>query len=358
MINYCEEYWDDVSCVTKQIPNVDVLYGKTILITGGTGLIGSSVVDVLLFLNCQSKANINIILAGRSKKRMEERFCRFEEGKDYSFAYYDAEKEMELQIKADYIIHAASNAHPAAYVKEPVQTILANIVGLNNLLATGVKNRAKRLLYVSSSEVYGDIGQVRQFEENDCGYVDILNVRSCYPSAKRAAETLCVAYNGEYGMDTVIVRPGHIYGPAITSSDTRASAEFTRNAAKGENIIMKSAGSQLRSYCYCLDCASAILAVLINGQPANAYNISNRNAICTISDLAQALASCAGKKVEFCEATMQEKKGYNPMSNSSLNSEKIESLGWKALFDIACGAKKTYRYFALDSEADSSLSQR
>lgn len=119
--------------------------------------------------------------------------------------------------------------------------------------------------------------------------MDILNQRASYPSAKRASETLCIAYGIEYGVDTVIVRPGHIYGPSITESDSRASAQFTRNVVAGKDIVMKSAGTQVRSYCYTLDCASAVLTVLLNGQTGNAYNISNKNSICTISDIAQFL---------------------------------------------------------------------
>lgn len=121
-------------------------------------------------------------------------------------------------------------------------------------------SQKKRLLYVSSSEVYGNKTGNQPYKEKDYGYVDILNQRACYPSAKRAAETLCTAYGQEYGLDTVIVRPGHIYGPTITETDSRASAQFTQNAIEGEDIVMKSAGMQMRSYCYVLDCAYPILA--------------------------------------------------------------------------------------------------
>jgi nucleoside-diphosphate-sugar epimerase len=142
-------------------------------------------------------------------------------------------------------------------------------------------------------------------------------------------------------LDTVIARPGHIYGPTITTSDNRASAQFTRNAVAGEDIVLKSAGSQLRSYCYVLDCASAILTVLINGETGNAYNISNPNSIVTISDIAKALANAANKKVVYDEMSELEKKGANMMTNSSLNSKKLEALGWSAEFSLEEGTRKT-----------------
>ena len=341
MMKYTDQYWRDVEKVVGAIPGVRELYGKRMLITGGTGMICSAVAEILFFLNKKEKANIAIILAGRSRERTRARFSCFEEGKDYVFQDYDATRENRLDIEADYIIHGASNANPAVYTKQPVETMLANIIGLNDLLSMAVRHRSRRLLYVSSSEVYGNKPENRPYKEDDYGFVDILNPRASYPSAKRAAETLCIAYGEEFGLDTVIVRPGHIYGPTITDSDNRASAQFTRNAVNGEDIVMKSAGAQLRSYCYTLDCASAILAVLIGGQRGQAYNISNRDSVVTISGIAQALAQAAGKKVVYETASDEEKKGYNMMSNSSLDAAKLEALGWKARFDLREGTQRT-----------------
>ena len=345
MVNYCEEYWQDVQLVSKQIPNIENLYGSTILITGATGMICSAVAEVLFYLNKEKSANIQIVLAGRNKDRMKERFYCFEEGKDYIFIQYDATSDNPLNIKADYIIHGASNADPGKFAKEPVETMLANFIGLNTLLKSALDNKTKRLLYISSSEVYGRKEEKRPYKEDDYGFVDILNPRASYPSSKRAAETLCAAYSAEYGLDTVIVRPGHIYGPTITNSDSRASAQFTRKAKAGEDIIMKSAGSQLRSYCYTLDCASAILTVLIHGKKGEAYNISNPNSIVTIREMAEALAKAGNVSIVFENPSDIEKKSYNLMENSSLESSKLKKLGWHALYDIIDGANATCKYF-------------
>lgn len=340
-MNYTQEYWDDVKSILDNIPQLKNIYGKSVFITGGTGMICSSVIDLLLYLNKKSNAKIRVILGGRSIERTTKRFTGFAEGIDYKFVYYDATKEMDLGIKVDYIIHGASNANPTVYSKEPVETMLANLIGLNNLLEYAVKNEVNRLLYISSSEIYGKKEENTPYKEDDYGFVDILNLRACYPNAKRAAETLCISYSEEYRMDTVIVRPGHIYGPSITESDSRASAQFTRNAVNGENIVMKSSGIQLRSYCYTLDCASAILTVLLNGESQNAYNISSDSCIVSIRDMAEALANAANTKVIFENSSDIERKSYNLMTNSSLNGEKLQKLGWTAKFDIDQGTKKT-----------------
>ncbi len=341
MVNYSENYWQDVRLVSKQIPNIDRLYGKSILITGATGMICSAVAEVLLYLNKKENSKIHIIIAGRNKERLQKRFNCFEEGKDYSFFPYDATSSTPVSIKADYIIHGASNADPGKFAKEPVETMLANIVGLHTLLKSASENQTKRLLYISSSEVYGRKEDKRPYKEDNYGFVDILNPRASYPSSKRAAETLCCAYSAEYGLDVVIVRPGHIYGPTITDSDSRASAQFTRQAKAGKNIVMKSAGCQLRSYCYTMDCASAILTVLINGKCGEAYNISNPKSVVTIREMAEALAKAGKVKIVFDNPSDIEKKSYNLMANSSLESIKLESLGWKALFNMELGAVKT-----------------
>ena len=388
------EYIDDIKNVIKNIPDAEALKGCDILVTGATGLIGSAVADILLVLNKECGYGMKLYLAGRKIEGVAERFSDYEEGRDYFFVKYDATKQVTDLIAVDYIVHGASNADPAKISSEPVETMLANIMGLNGLLSAADKDKLKRVLYISSSEVYGvggisdkkegaetgtedgvskngvDAGKIdgasedgkdgasedgkdgasdkpeyysRLFKENDLGYVDILSPRSSYPSSKRAAETLCIAYAEEYKVDAVIVRPGHIYGPLIKLSDSRASALFSLKAAKGENIVMKSLGEQLRSYCHVLDCASAILAVLIKGENRNAYNISAKQAIVTIREMAEEFAAAGGVEIVFDVPTDAEKKSYNVMPCSALNAEKLEALGWKAAFDMKAGAEQTVR---------------
>ena len=299
---------------------------------------------LLFYLNNEYDYGMRIILAGRDERRMAKRFSFFADKQAYQFVFFDATETAEIPLHVDYIIHGASNANPAAYVKEPVETMLSNITGTNSLLKSASKAGVKRLLYISSSEVYGKKVGNEPFIETDYGFVDILSARSCYPSAKRAAETLCVAYGMEYGLDTVVVRPGHIYGPQITDSDNRASAQFTRCAVNDKDIVMKSKGTQLRSYCYSIDCASAILTVMLNGTAGEAYNISNCASIVSIAEIAQEFARAAHRQVIYELPEESEKKGYNQMRNSSLNSNKIESLGWHAVFSLQEGVLKTITY--------------
>lgn len=343
-MRYDSLYWDDIENVLRCIPNLKELYQKSILVTGATGMICSAVTDLLLYLNKEHKAGINIILAGRNADRTKKRFDGFVLERDYHFTYYDAISSSAPITEygdIDYIICGAGNAHPAAYATQPVETILANSIGLNAMLQTAVRQNVKSLLYISSSEVYGNKSEDRPYKENDYGFVDILNPRACYPCSKRLAETLCAAYGKEYGIGTVIVRPGHIYGPTMTASDSRAASQFIRNALDGEPIVMKSAGTQQRSYCYVMDCASAILTALLSGAPGTAYNISNPQSLATIREFAEAAAEAADVEIRFENPSDMEKSGYNLMDNSTLDSEKLEQLGWRGCFDLMTGIRHT-----------------
>ena len=339
-MNYCKLYFDELKQAVADV-NLTPLYGKSILITGGSGLILSGLTDILAYANTEQNADIQIYLAARTEAEISERFTAWYGQSWMHFVYYDALKPADFAFKADYIIHGASNAHPSAYASEPVETLLANVTGLKELLDYAVKSQSRRVLYISSSEVYGRKEEARPFQEDDYGFVDILNPRACYPSGKRASETLCAAYSQEYHVETVIVRPGHIYGPTAASYDSRATAQFARDVLGGNDIIMKSAGTQLRSYCYNMDCATAILTVLLQGQPAQAYNISNKDSIVSIRQIAECFAQTAGKEIRFVSASDAEQKSFNMMDNSSLNAEKLEQLGWNARYDMKLGVSHT-----------------
>lgn len=323
-------------------PELAQLRGKSVLFTGGTGLICSAAVDLLIRYNETNGSEIKIILAGRSIERMKKRFQPFSDKSYMDYVLFDtANTTSNPEIIADYIIHGASNASPNKIVKEPVETIMSNLFGLKILLDQAKKHNSKRVLFVSSSEVYGNKDNDLPFREDEYGFVDFLNSRNSYSVAKRAAETLCVSYHDEYGVDNVIVRPGHIYGPTAVESDNRVSSAWAYAVARGDDIVMKSDGAQVRSYCYCLDCASAILKVLLVGEGGHAYNVSNPNSVISIKEMAKLLANSAGVQLKIELPTRAEKKAFNPMKNSSLDASLLIGLGWNSLFDAEKGFHHT-----------------
>ena len=318
-------YHDDINQIFYESLPWEKLSGTNILITGATGLIGSTLVDVLMSNPCR---DYSVYASGRNMERGQKRFEKYLSLDSFRFIRYDVMMPLQSDVQFDYIIHAASNASPNTFSKNPVEIVKANILGVSNLIEYGMGHGMKRFLYVSSGEVYGE-GDGRVMTEEYSGYVDCLNPRSCYPSSKRTAETLCVSYASEYGADVVIARPRHVYGPNFTESDNRVYAQFIRNILHEEDIVLKSKGEQVRSWCYVVDCVSALLYVLLKGASGEAYNIADPNSVLTIRQLAEMLAEIGSRKVVMDIPSDIEKSVFNPVSKSVFSVDKLERLGWK-----------------------------
>ncbi len=295
-----------------------------ILVTGATGLIGSCLVEVLMM---HPDGNYHVYAAGRNEARARKLFADYLNHPAFHFIVYDVLQPVCTDVAFHYIIHAASNASPNFFVKQPVEVMKANLMGVCHLMDYGLQHDLRRFLYVSTGEVYGE-GDGRVFTEEYSGYVNTMSSRSCYPSSKRAAETLCVAYAEEYGVDAVVARLSHVYGPRFTESDNRVYAQFIRNVLQGGNIVMKSTGEQFRSWCYVVDAVSGLLHVLLKGKCGDAYNVADASSNISIRDLAEMVATIGGCEVIMDVPANNEQKGYNPVTKSVFSTEKLEGLGW------------------------------
>ena len=338
----CELWKDDLKETLASLSVLHKIAGKSILITGCNGLICSAIVDLIACWNESQDNVIEIYAAARDQGKTLHRFFPYIKEPWFHYINYDATaNDNQFPDDCNYIIHGASNASPNKIVKEPVETMISNINGLKQLLDYARNGNIDRIAYISSSEVYGRMDNKMPYKTNEYGYVDLLNPRNSYAVSKRAAETMCIAYKDEYGVDSVIVRPGHIYGPTATKADNRVSSAWAFDAAQGHDIVMKSEGSQIRSYCYCLDCAAAILTILIRGEVAHAYNISNPESIISIREMAEIISKAAGVNLYTAIPNELEKKGFNPMQNSSLDASDLIELGWTGLFDAERGLSHT-----------------
>lgn len=336
-------YKDGLEKVSN-IKNIYNLKDKTVMIAGANGMIGSAVVELCIYLNDKYGLNTKVYAACRNAAQGNKRFISLIDRNDFEIIECDVTQKLKFNKKVDYVIDAAGNSNPASYAKAPVETMLGNFLGIHNLLEHANKSNVKRVLYVSSGEVYGEgADNVESFSEEYSGYVDCTKVRSCYPSSKRASENLCVSYSEQYGIETIIARPCHIFGPTATSADNRAATEFLRNVSAGKDIVMKSKGQQVRTYCYVLDCAAAIIFLLLNGTNIQAYNIANKEVQVSIKELAQTIAKAGNREVKMELPNEIERKGYTPISRGCLDSEKLENLGWKCYFDLDNGIKDTIR---------------
>ena len=332
-----DSYQSDLREAALSIVDVNNLYGKTVLVTGASGMIGSFIVDTLVYLNQHFEANIVIIALGRNKDNLVSRFQGHDE--DIYYLVQDVTDPILYTETVDYIIHAASNANPSAYSSDPVGTISANLSGTENLLKVSRLTGAK-FIYMSTGEVYGELAEsYLPFTEEMAGYIDPLAIRSCYSLSKKMAENLCVSYASQYDVKIVIARLSHVFGPNFTAMDNRVSATFFRNAIANQPIILKSAGKHVRSYTYLSDAVGAILSLVTVGESGQAYNVTKTDNAITMAEFAKAIADVAG--VEFGYQTSDiEISQKTPISKAVLSDDKLLSIGFSSRISIMTGIER------------------
>lgn len=337
-----EIYTADVASIAAENLPWEKLAGKSLLLTGATGLIGTLIIDVLMKKNRDENLNVKIFAAGRNEKVASERFGDYFNDKNFSFVKLDVNEPIKDEFHVDFIIHAASNSQNKLFAADPVNTIMANILGSYNLLEYGVKSKVERFVFVSSGDSYGKpLNEDDIFDENYCGYINPNTLRAGYPEAKRAGEALCQAYISKYNLDVVIARPCRIYGPTMRLDDSKAMSEFIMNGVRGEDIVLKSQGLPRFSYCYGADCVSGIFYCLLKGGCGEAYNISDSSEILSLREIAEYVSSLAGKKVIFELPSELQAKGFLKVLKVVLSNDKLRTLGWTPKDDTRSGVRKT-----------------
>lgn len=343
----CEAYREDLTAVADLHLPWNLLSGKTLLVSGSTGMIGSFLIDVLMEKNRDCGLGCKVVALTRDPDRAAARAVESWR-QDVRFLGCDVSRERpEPGCPVDYVIHAASNTHPVAYATDPIGTITTNILGAQNMLDTTVRCQAKRMLFLSSVEIYGENrGDTEYFDESYCGYLDCNTLRAGYPEGKRAGEALCQAYIRQEGVDAVIIRLPRVFGPTVLTSDTKAISQFLKKGVAGENIVLKSKGTQLYSYSYVADAVSGILYCLLQGKIGEAYNLADPGCDITLRELAELIADCAGKKVVFELPDQTEKAGYSKATKALMNAKKLKALGWQPRYDMKTAIPRTIQILA------------
>lgn len=317
--------------------------GKTFCISGATGMIGKTLIEVLLSLNDLSSLGCTVIAFGRNKEKAEFRLPFFSR-KDFSFIECQVSESIPAITSCDYVIHLASSTHPIQYSNDPIGTIDANTKGTQNMLELAVVTKA-RFLLASSVEIYGENrGDVETFDESYCGYINCNTVRAGYTESKRLSEAMCQAYASQKELDFVTARLSRVYGPTLLEDDSKALSQFIKKAAAGEDIVLKSQGLQEFSYLYVDDAVAAILILLAKGLPGEAYNVASPE-ILKLKDIATLCANEVSTEVIFEVPDEVESRGYSAASNALLNCGKIAKLGWSPKIDMQHGIKASVEAF-------------
>ncbi len=322
---------DMENLVTKEADLFASLKGKTVFVTGATGLLGSQMVRALACGNRLSDTGITILAFVRSEEKAGRVFGELLNRGDVRLVRGDISSPVTCGEPVDYVIHGASATSSKYFVTNPVETIMTALNGTRNALEFAREKQVEGFLYLSSLEVYGTPSAgISHIEESYSGYLDQLQVRSSYSESKRMAECLCASYVSEYRVPVKIARLSQTFGAGVEYDDGRVFAEFARCIIEKKNIVLHTAGRTVRSYCYTTDAVAAMLAILLKGETGTAYNVANMNTRISIATMAQFVCGLfpeAGIQVTFDTKDVSS-YGYNPEMTVALDSGRLSALGW------------------------------
>lgn len=321
---------DTNEIINSKFINWTELEGKTILVTGATGLIGSKLVEAFV---CADK-KIKVIALARSRQRLENLFAKELTDNKIIPHYQDITQEISYPDNVDYIIHTACGTNSDDFINTPVETIDTIINGTKNILNFAKNKNVKSIVHLSSMEVYGetDFQRENSLKEEDLGYIDIHNIRSCYPESKRLAETLCVSFAKEYQIPVKIARLVQITAANASPQDKRVINYFAQCVVNKSAITLQSNGESSRNFCYITDCISGILTILVKGKNGVCYNVANKNAFSSIIDLAKNLTE--KYNIPPININIDKTGKYPPASKLKVDSSRLEELNWHALVNL------------------------
>lgn len=304
------------------------LSDSKVLITGGTGLIGSTLVHCLQALG----VGIQMTLPVRNREKALEMYPHCEQVIDVvECDLVDYIKNLNHSF--DYIIHCASPTEGRYMTEFPVETYDLAYQSTLALMEYARKFQVKGIVYLSSIEYYGQIMSDDVVTEDTQGTVDITSARSCYPMGKRAAEFLCTAYAKEYAVPVKVARLTQTLGPGVAYNDNRVFAQFTRSIINSEDIVLHTTGESAKPYLYTTDCVEALLYILLRGTPGEAYNVCNDDTYISIRDLALFLKDNFASAIKVLVEHHPE-MGYAPVTRVRLSSEKLQKLGWRPHYGL------------------------
>lgn len=306
------------------------LRGRTLFITGATGLIGFNLISALAYMNRKRNLPLKILALVRDEGKARERFAEvLAEGAPLQFVVGDLEHIPAVPDGIDYIIHGGSPTASRYFAEHPVETIRMNLAGATTLLEMAREKQVESFLFLSSMEVYGSLHREEKVDEDHESFVNTMNPRSSYPEAKRMIEAMCASYAAEYNVPVKVIRLTQTFGAGVRKADNRVYAQFMRSALAGEDIVLLTQGGTRRSYLYTADAVTAILAVLLKGKNGEAYNAANEETYCSIREMANFVSSMENVKVLVSESS-ESNKLYPTELYMNLQVDKLQKIGWRS----------------------------
>lgn len=338
---------DDIQLIiASEYIDWDRFRGKTILITGATGMLPSYIALTLLELNRTRGLGCKILAVCRSKDKFMDIYHRYSAQDGIELINQDVTVPINHDGDIHFIVHAASQASPKYYGTDPVGTLNANIIGTHNLLQLAKDKGSESFLFFSTGGVYGEVSG-ESISESDYGPINPLSVRNCYFESKRMAENMCVSYNHQYHTHAKIVRIFHTLGPLINLNDGRAFSDFCKAVVERKDIVLRSKGEAVRSFGYAVDAATAFFLILLKGVDSDAYNVGGGIANETsIRDLAEMLArEYKSEGIDLVYDINPADLTYGlmktPVHREVPDTTKLENLGWRRRFSTLDAFKRT-----------------
>ena len=306
------------------------LHGKTVFVTGATGLIGNTLTSALLHYTLQNNAGIQVMALVRDLARAQEIFSeQLADGCPLRFLVGTVEDLPNIPEPIDYVIHSACPTNSKFFVEHPVETVRAIVGGTQNILELAREKSVKGMVYLSSMEVYGQTSDRKRLGEADLGFIDLASARSSYPEGKRLAENLCCCYATQYGLPVCVARLVQTFGPGVAPNEEKVFAYMARCAKRGEDILLKTSGSKENMYLYTADAASAILILLLRGEKGKPYNVANEDTYCSVKEMAELVArTLTGGKIQVRTNVGGDSGMYRPEGYLNLDTSKLKELGW------------------------------
>lgn len=317
------------------------LDGKTVLVTGATGMLASYVTWLLLSLHEDAGIDVTVVALCRDSQKAEQYYGAYVSKPYFRLLIQDVCDPIVYDEAVDYIFHLAGNASPHFINTDPVGIMKCNLLGTMNVLDLARKKQTVKVVFASTREVYGANEHADKLDERSYGVLDPLDARSCYPESKRAAETLLKSYFLQYGVEFNTIRIAHSYGPTMKlENDGRVMADLMGDVVAGKDIVLKSSGEATRAFLYVSDAVVGMFTVLFKGKAGEAYNLANETEPISIRDLAQLLATSRKDKAVRVIIKEGEQKGYCAYRRTALDTTAIEALGWKPQVSLEDGIKK------------------
>lgn len=339
---------EDLEYIIKSVgDDFNKLEGKTIVMSGGAGFLGTYFLGTIHHLNktlfkkpCRILSLDNFITASKNN------FLNEIYDENIKLIKADVRFPVKIDEPVDYVIHAAGLASPAYYKKYPMETIEAAIFGAKNLLELAREKNVKSFLFFSSSEIYGDPDpNFIPTPETYKGNVSCTGPRSCYDESKRLAETICMTYNQLYGTPVKIVRPFNVYGPGMNPNDKRVVPTFITQALAGESLTVYDNGNQTRTFCYISDAVSGFWKVFLSEKNGEVYNVGTDKEEINMASLAKTLADVMHGQLKISLMAYPDTYPADEPSRRCPDITKVKTLGFNPGINLRTGLERTLRYF-------------